>query len=83
MSLPFASGAGAGGDAGCNFHTQLRAEPLWHLHAVRMPPETFPAGSGRLGAPREGIGRWVRVSREAKATVGIVSHCSLPPPSPP
>lgn len=30
ISLPFSSGAGAGGDAGCNFHTQLRAKPLWH-----------------------------------------------------
>lgn len=47
------------------------------------PPRPFLPGLGGSGAPREGIGRWVRVSREAKATVGIVSHCSLPPPSPP
>lgn len=46
------------------------------------PPRPFLPGLGGSGAPREGIRRWVRVSREAKATLGTVSHCSLPPPPP-
>lgn len=86
ISLPFSSGAGAGagagGGAGWNFHTQLRAEPLWRL-SWTQGPQDLSCRAWAAGA-QEGVRRWVRVSSEAKRLWALDLIAPCPPlPRPP